>query len=202
MTHHQLPDLPYDFNALEPAISAQIMELHYSKHHQGYVNNLNIALEQYEKAEQKGDLNLMISLQPAIRFNGGGHLNHSIFWQTLAPINKGGGIPPEGNLAEAIECSFGSYEKFIEKLNHAAMGIQGSGWAWLGYDRSMGRLVIATCPNQDPLSAQGYQPLLGVDVWEHAYYLQYKNLRADYLKNFYKVVNWKNVQEKYREALL
>ena len=191
---YKLPELPYDFGALEPVISGQIMELHYTKHHQAYVNNLNAALEKYAEAEKKGDVAAMIALQPAIRFNGGGHVNHSIFWTNLAP--KGG--EPGGMLLEAIKKEFGSVEKLVETMSAASVGIQGSGWGWLGYDKAKGRLAIATCSNQDPLT--GLVPLLGIDVWEHAYYLQYKNVRADYVKNIWKIVNWKNIEERFGNA--
>lgn len=197
---YKLPELPYDFSALDPVISAEIMQLHYSKHHQGYVNNLNAALEKYRDAEAKGDLAAMIGLQQAIKFNGGGHVNHSIFWTNLAPEKKGGGDVPKGDLAQALQDEFGSTETFIEKMSAAANGVQGSGWGWLGFNKAIGRLIVATCANQDPLSTLGFVPLLGIDVWEHAYYLQYKNVRADYVKNIWKIVNWKNVEERYAQA--
>ena len=200
MSTYQLPPLPYDFGALEPLISAQIMELHYSKHHQAYVNNLNAALEKYQEAQLKGDIAGMIALQSAIKFNGGGHVNHTIFWTNLAPVNQGGGDPPQGELASAIVKEFGSLEELIKKFTHLTVSIQGSGWGWLGYDSETKRLILTTCANQDPVSMQGYAPLLGIDVWEHAYYLQYKNLRADYVKNIWKVINWKNVEERYVKA--
>ena len=196
----ELPPLPYDFNALEPVISAEIMNLHYTKHHQGYVTNLNKALEQYAEAEQKKDLQAMIALESAIKFNGGGNINHSIFWTNLAPQDKGGGNPPEGALAEAIQKDFGSLQNFIDQFSTKTVAIQGSGWGWLGYDKAKDRLTIALCANQDPLSTQGLIPLLGVDVWEHAYYLQYKNVRADYVKAIWSIINWKNVSERYQQA--
>jgi Fe-Mn family superoxide dismutase len=196
-TPYQLPDLPYDFSALEPVISAEIMELHYSKHHKTYVTNLNAALEKYVDAESKRDVAAMIALQQAIKFNGGGHVNHSIFWTNLAPAREGGGEAPKGALAEAINKEFGSVDSFIEKMSAATVAIQGSGWGWLGYNKAAHRLIIATCSNQDPLSTQGFVPLLGIDVWEHAYYLQYKNVRADYVKNIWKIVNWRNVEERF-----
>lgn len=188
-------DLPYDFNALEPVISAEIMQLHYTKHHVAYLNNLNATLEKYESAKAKQDLDTMIALEPAIRFNGGGHINHSIFWTNLAPVGQGG--EPEGVLLDAIKKEFGSLEGLIEKMSVQATLVQGSGWGWLGYNKAQGRLVLASCPNQDPLITQGLIPLLGIDVWEHAYYLQYKNVRAEYVKNIWKIVNWKNVQERF-----
>jgi superoxide dismutase, Fe-Mn family len=199
-TPHELPDLPYDFSALEPVISAEIMELHYTKHHQGYVTKLNGALENYLEANQKMHLAAMIALQNAIQFNGGGHINHSIFWTNLAPEGNGGGGAPEGELAKAISAEFGSFEKFVETFNAKTGAVQGSGWGWLGYDKGKKKLEIATCQNQDPLSTKGLVPLLGVDVWEHAYYLQYKNLRPEYLKNIWRVVNWSNVQQRFENA--
>lgn len=197
---YQLPALPYEFGDLEPSISAEIMNLHYNKHHQAYVNNLNKALEQYAEANEKQDLATMESLLSAIKFNGGGHINHSIFWTNLAPKNKGGGTPPSDALAQAINKDFGSLQNLIEQLSALAVGLQGSGWAWLGYDKKHDRLVLAACDNQDPLVIKGLIPLLGIDVWEHSYYLQYKNVRADYVKAIWNVVNWKNVAERYENA--
>lgn len=194
-TSYQLPELPYDFNALEPVISAEIMELHYSKHHKAYVTNLNTALEKYHEAETKNDVSQMISLQAAIKFNGGGHINHSIFWTILCPLSKAQ-EGPKGELAKMIDRDFGSFDQFKEKLTNASVAIQGSGWGWLGYNKGQKRLEIAACANQDPLSAQGLVPLLGIDVWEHAYYLQYKNVRADYVKNIWKIINWQQVEHR------
>ncbi len=197
---YTLPDLPYDYNALEPVISAEIMQLHHKKHHQTYVNNLNRALEQYHDAETKQNLAEMIALQSAIQFNGGGHVNHSIFWSNLAPQNQGGGECKQGALLDAINLEFGSKEAFIEQFSAMCVAIQGSGWGWLGYNKSKKRLQIATCENQTPLSTKGLVPLLGIDVWEHAYYLQYKNVRADYVKALWSIINWKNVEERYASA--
>lgn len=200
-TSYQLPELPYDFNALVPVISAEIMELHYTKHHKGYVTNLNAALEKYHEAESKNDVAQMIALQSAIKFNGGGHINHSIFWTILAPISKGGGGMPKGELAKMIERDFGSLDVFKEKFNTMTTGIQGSGWGWLGYSRGQKRLEMVSCSNQDPLSTQGLVPLLGIDVWEHAYYLQYKNVRADYVKAIWQVLNWKHIEDRFNKAI-
>lgn len=197
---YKLPDLGYDFNALEPVISAEIMTLHYSKHHATYVANLNKALEQLADAEQKNDLPAQIGLQSAIKFNGGGHINHSIFWTNLAPINKGGGTAPNGTLAKAIDQTFGSLDKFIETFSTKTVAIQGSGWGWLGFNKANHHLEIATCDNQDPLVIKNLVPLLGIDVWEHSYYLQYKNVRADYVKAIWKIINWKNIEERYSQA--
>jgi len=196
-----LPDLPYDFSALEPVIDGETMKTHHGKHHAAYVTNLNAALEKYRNAEATNNLPEFVSLQQAIRFNGGGHINHSIFWTNLAPTKEGGGQPPSGDLATQINNEFGSLDKFINQFNTTAAGIQGSGWGWLVYKKSEGRLSIVTRGNQDPVSIEpGLVPLLGIDVWEHAYYLQYKNQRAQYLKEIWKVVNWANVAQRYQEA--
>lgn len=196
----ELPKLAYGLNELEPFIIEEIMNLHYNKHHQAYITNLNAALEKYETAEKNGDVATMIALQPAIKFNGGGYVNHSIFWTNLAPQSQGGGNAPEGKLADAINQEFGSLDKFIEKFNAKAAPVQGSGWGWLGYCKDTGRIAIETTANQDPLATKGLVPLLGIDVWEHAYYLQYKNVRPEYLKQIWNVVNWKNVAERYEAA--
>lgn len=199
-SQYQLPPLPYSLDALEPVISGEIMNLHYNKHHATYVANLNKATEQFAEVEKKNDIAAMIALQSAIKFNGGGHVNHSIFWTNLAPKSAGGGSAPEGALASTINSEFGSLDKFIEQFSAKAIAIQGSGWAWLGFNKAKGKLEITTCDNQDPLSTKGLIPLLGVDVWEHAYYLQYKNVRADYVKSIWQIINWKNVAERFAAA--
>lgn len=201
-TSYQLPELPYDFNALEPVISAQIMELHYSKHHKAYVTNLNTALEKYHEAETKNDVAQMIALQSSIKFNGGGHINHSIFWTILGPKGKGSPNGPSEGLGKMIERDFGSFETFKEKFQAETIAIQGSGWGWLGYSKSNKNLEIATCANQDPLSSKGLIPIFGVDVWEHAYYLQYKNVRADYVKALWQVFHWDHINERFEKASL
>ncbi len=200
-TSYQLPPLPYAYNALEPVISAEIMELHYTKHHQGYVNNLNVALEKYHEAETKNDVASMIALQAAIKFNGGGHINHSIFWTILAPLEAAAHAGPSGELGGLIQRDFGGLDSLKEKFNSATVAIQGSGWGWLGYNKSLKRLEVATSANQDPLSAQGLVPIFGVDVWEHAYYLQYKNLRVDYVKAIWKLFHWKQIEERLIRAI-
>lgn len=194
-----LPSLNYDYGDLEPAISGEIMKLHHTKHHQAYINNLNIALQSYREAELRKDVETMISLEPVIRFNGGGHLNHDLFWKMLTPVSKGGGQITKGTLLTSIEAQFGSFDTFKERLTKASLGIQGSGWGWLAYHPADKRLVITTCSNQDPISTQGLVGLLGLDVWEHAYYLQYKNVRGDYLKNIWQVIDWNFVQKRFEE---
>lgn len=195
-----LPELPYGYGDLAPVISEEIMTVHHQKHHQTYVTNLNKALDDYRAAEEKQDMQKMIQLQSAIKFNGGGHVNHSIFWTNLAPKGQGGGEGPSGELKAAIDSAFGSVDNFISTFNTTVAPIQGSGWGWLGYNPKNKSVVIATCQNQDPLSTQGLVPLLGVDVWEHAYYLQYKNLRPKYLEAIWDIVNWKNVEERFAKA--
>lgn len=190
-----LPALPYAYDALMPSISGEIMTIHHTKHHQTYVNNLNATLEQYANAEAKGDVTKMIALQPALKFNGGGHINHSIFWTNMAPPAKGGGGTPSGELQAAIDSTWGSFDNFKTTFAAQTVAVQGSGWGWLGYNKATKQLEIATCANQDPLTH--LVPLLGCDVWEHAYYLQYKNVRPDYVKAFWEVVNWKNVAERF-----
>ena len=196
-----LPPLPYDYNALEPNIDEETMHIHHDKHHQGYVDNLNKAVAGTDN-ENKSLEELVKnagSLSTAIRNNGGGHWNHSFFWQILSPD---GGGQPEGKLADAINETFGSFEQMKEKFNAAGAGRFGSGWAWLGV--SDGKLTICSTPNQDnPLMDVAEckcTPVLGCDVWEHAYYLKYQNRRAEYLKNFWNVVNWKKASENFENA--
>jgi len=191
-----LPDLPYDYGALEPAISGKIMELHHKNHHQTYVNGYNAASEQQQVAESKQDISAIIALQPLINFHGGGHLNHTLFWENLAPKNRGGGGEPDGKLKTAIETSYGSFSDFQSKFNAALAGIQGSGWAWLVKDNETGQVQIKTYANQDPVVGK-YTPLLGIDAWEHAYYLQYQNRKAEYFKAVWDVVNWKAAEKRF-----
>jgi len=196
-----LPDLTYDYGELEPFISAEIMKIHHTKHHATYVNNLNVAHEKLADAVAKNDVTSIVSLQQGIKFNGGGHVNHSIFWKNLIPANKGGGQLPSGDLQNLINAQYGSLEGFQTTMANTSVGVQGSGWGWLGYDKTGKKLVVTTTANQDPLEATtGFVPLLGIDVWEHAYYLQYKNVRPDYLKNIWKIINWKDVAERLSKA--
>lgn len=170
------------------------MELHHGKHHATYVNNLNAAKEQLQSALQSNDVGNVIAIQNAIKFNGGGHINHSIFWNNLSP--QGGGLP-DGVLLDAIERDFGSFEIFRAEMTAKTVGIQGSGWGWLGYEKGKDRLVVTTCSNQDPLQpTTGLIPLLGIDVWEHAYYLQYKNVRPQYVDKIWDVINWDDVTQR------
>lgn len=195
-----LPDLSYDYGELAPHIAPRIMEVHHSKHHQTYVTNLNNSLEQYEKAEASGDVAKMVALQGAIKFNGGGHVNHTIFWKNLAPPGKGGGGEPEGELAGYIDREFGSFGDFKTTFAAKTAAVQGSGWGWLGYDSTKDKVAFQAMANQDPLSVAGLVPLLGIDVWEHAYYLQYENRRPDYLKEIWSIVNWGDVAERLAAA--
>lgn len=196
-----LPDLPYGFDALEPYIDKQTMEIHHGKHHRAYVDNLNkaIAGTEYENKSLEEILKHVGSLSPAVRNNGGGHWNHSFFWDIMAP-HAGGS--PSGELAQAIDATFGSFDAFKEKFANAGATRFGSGWAWLIVNN--GKLEVTSTPNQDnPLmdiaETKGH-PLLGVDVWEHAYYLKYQNRRPEYLTNFWNVVNWAKVSEIYAES--
>jgi len=174
------------------------METHHKKHHQAYVNNLNTALTQLAEAQHRKDLTRQLALQSTINFNGGGHINHSIFWTNLAPTKQGGGAPPTGDLLRSIESDFGSVSSLQSALTAASVGVQGSGWGWLAYNPTQHRLVVLTKANQDPVVDM--IPLLGIDVWEHAYYYLYGPARADYLKNIWTVVNWKNVEERLQKA--
>ncbi|KAL1838635.1 hypothetical protein VTK73DRAFT_4274 [Phialemonium thermophilum] len=198
-TKATLPDLPYDYGALEPHISGRIMELHHSKHHQTYVNGLNSALESIAEAEAKGNAAAAASLAPLLNFHGGGHINHSLFWENLAPSKNGGGGEPEGNLKKAIESDFGSFETFKNKMNTALAAIQGSGWAWLVKDKQSGTLGLVTRANQDPVTGP-LEPLLGIDAWEHAYYLQYENRKAEYFNAIWNVINWKTVASRFEKS--
>jgi len=194
-----LPDLPYDFGALEPYISGDIMQLHHQMHHGTYVKNFNGLLEKQADFESKGDYASLIKIQQAIKFNGGGHVNHSIFWNNMCP--KSDYAPPSGALGKKIDETFGSLEALQTKMSGMAAGVQGSGWGWLAYDPAKDSIFVTTTSNQDPLVTKGdFVPLLGVDVWEHAYYLQYKNKRPDYLSNFFEVVNWKDVEGRFTAA--
>ncbi|XP_078160303.1 superoxide dismutase [Mn] 3.1, mitochondrial-like [Carex rostrata] len=199
LTTATLPPLPYEYDALEPVISGEIMRLHHLKHHQTYVTNYNKALELLDPAMEKGDASAVVGLESAIKFNGGGHVNHSIFWKNLKPISAGGGEPSHGKLGWQIDTDFGSFEALILKMNAEGAALQGSGWVWLAFDKELKRLIVDTTANQDPLVTSGgtLVPLLGIDVWEHAYYPQYKNLKADYLKNIWKVINWEYAGEVY-----
>jgi Fe-Mn family superoxide dismutase len=201
MPHALLP-LPYAFDALEPHIDAKTMEIHYTKHHQAYVDKLNDALAKHPELADKTVEELVADLEMvpedirgAVRNNGGGHLNHMLFWQILGP-NAGG--EPSGALREAIDAAFGSFGAFQEKFAAAALGRFGSGWAWLVSDG--GTLDVVSTANQDNPVTDGKTPLLGLDVWEHAYYLKYQNKRADYAKAFWNVVRWKEVEDRFTQA--
>ena len=192
---HTLPSLPYAFDALEPHIDAQTMQIHHGKHHQAYVNNLNAALDKAPGMQTKPlddllrDLNAVPeAVRATVRNNGGGHWNHSMFWQILAP-NAGG--EPSGKVGDAIKSAFGDFAKFKEQFAAAATGRFGSGWAWLVSDG--GTLSIMSTPNQDNPLMEGKRAVLGLDVWEHAYYLKYQNRRPDYIAAFWNVVNWAEV---------
>ncbi|AEB12154.1 superoxide dismutase [Marinithermus hydrothermalis] len=199
----KLPELGYAYDALEPHIDARTMEIHHTKHHQAYVNNLNAALEKHPYLHGAGLEALLRNLaalpeeiQTAVRNNGGGHANHSLFWEVIAP---GGSREPTGALAQAIQETFGSFEAFKERFAKAAATRFGSGWAWLAVD-AFGKLHVFSTANQDSPLMQGFTPILGLDVWEHAYYLKYQNRRPEYIQAFWNVVNWDVVAQKYEAA--
>jgi len=200
---HQLPELPYAKDALEPYIDALTMEIHHGRHHKAYVDNLNKALESAPELASKSveelisDLNAVPeNIRTAVRNNGGGHANHSLFWQIMSP--NGGGAPT-GALAQAIDNELGGFEKFKEAFTAAATGRFGSGWAWLAMGKD-GKLKVYSTPNQDSPLMEGDTPILGLDVWEHAYYLKYQNKRPDYVAAFWNVINWPKVAELYEAA--
>ena len=172
------------------------MELHHKNHHQTYVNSYNDASSRLAEAQASNDIAAQTSLLPLINFHGGGHVNHSLFWENLAPKSQGGGEPPSGALKVAIEESFGGVEKLQAQMNAALAGIQGSGWSWLVKDKGTGALGVRTYANQDPVVG-GFVPLLGIDAWEHAYYLQYQNRKAEYFKAVWEVVNWKAAEKRF-----
>ncbi|KAJ3570887.1 hypothetical protein NP233_g4106 [Leucocoprinus birnbaumii] len=182
--------------ALEPYISKEIMELHHTKHHQTYVNGLNAAEEAYAKTE---DVKQKITLQSALKFNGGGHINHSLFWKNLSPASQDGGKLTDGILKDHIIKTFGSVEEFKKAFNSTTAAIQGSGWGWLGLNPKTKSLEIVTTANQDPLTT--HVPIIGVDIWEHAFYLQYKNVKPDYLNAIWNVINFKEAENRLITAL-
>jgi Fe-Mn family superoxide dismutase len=200
----KLPDLLYDFSALEPHIDARTMEIHHDKHHGGYVNKLNAALEKAPGLQDKSIEELMGSLESApenvktaIRNNGGVHFNHSLFWKVMAPS---GGGRPTGEILRNIERGFNSFDAFRDRFSNAALTLFGSGWAWLAVDGTK-NLTVLTTPNQDNPLMSGLFPILGIDVWEHAYYLKYQNRRADYIGAFWNIINWSKVNNNLEKAL-
>ncbi len=199
---HELPPLPYAYNALEPHIDELTMQIHHDRHHATYVNNLNAALEGHPELQNKPLNELLASLdsvpesiRTAVRNNGGGHANHTLFWEIMSP---NGGGQPTGALADAINSTFGSFENFKAEFTKAATGRFGSGWAWLVVDN--GKLAITSTPNQDNPIMEGKTPILGLDVWEHAYYLKYQNKRPDYIAAWWNVVNWAEVNKRFEAA--
>ncbi|TIA11355.1 hypothetical protein D6C80_07565 [Aureobasidium pullulans] len=198
VTQYSLPPLPYAYDALEPAISAQIMQLHHSKHHQTYITNLNAALTSQLHALISNNLPLQLANQQIITFNGGGHIDHSLFWENLCAASESKVTDAKQVVAE-IEKQWGGIEEFKTAFGKMCLGIRGSGWGWLVKDEQYGggRLAIVTTKDQDPV-AVGLTPLLGVDMWEHAYYLQYLNGKAAYLENIWTVINWKTVEERFK----
>ncbi len=191
-----LPKLPYTYNALEPVIDAQTMEIHHTKHHAGYVSGLNTALMQLKKIrEGSGDPSLIKHWERELAFHGGGHVNHALFWLNMAPPKSGGGGTPSGALAAQIDRDFGSFDAFSRHFLAAANSVEASGWGWLVFCHISGRLLVQQMEKQQNMLITGVTPLLGIDVWEHAYYLKYQNKRADYTKAWMNVVNWPNVEK-------
>jgi Fe-Mn family superoxide dismutase len=202
-TKFTLPPLPYAYDALEPYIDARTMEIHYTKHHQKYIDELNAALEKHPVWQEKtveqllSDLNaLPEEIRTAVRNNGGGHYNHSLFWTLLTPNAP---LKPKGQLAVAIDETFGSFEQFQKQFDEAAKKRFGSGWAWLSVDKR--KLVLTSSANQDCPISDGMQPILGLDVWEHAYYLKYQNKRPEYIAAWWSIINWKHVEELYAQSM-
>ncbi|MDF1868934.1 MAG: superoxide dismutase [Phycisphaerales bacterium] len=198
---YTLPDLPYDYDALAPHIDVITMTIHHTKHHAGYVKGLNNALQKLESIRNGADASTLQHWQRQLSFHAGGHINHSLFWTGMAPSNNGGGGTPSGTLAKAIERDFGSFDSFSSQFKNAAKSVEGSGWGWLIYEPMSNRLLITQMQNQQDMMFAGAIPLLGVDVWEHAYYLTYQNRRADYIAEFMKVINWKEIQRRYDAAI-
>ncbi|NLA65343.1 MAG: superoxide dismutase [Leucobacter sp.] len=197
MSAYTLPELPYDYAALEPHISGKIMQLHHDKHHQAYVTGANTALEQLAEARDTGNLAAVNKLEKDLAFNVGGHVNHTVFWNNLSPE---GGERPEGELAAAIDEYFGSFDKFQAHFTATAMGVQGSGWAVLAWDALGQRANVVQLFDQQGNLPAGTVPLLMLDVWEHAYYLDYLNVRADYVKAFWNIANWQDVAKRFEAA--
>ena len=195
---YTLPDLDYDYGALAPHIAPEIMELHHSKHHAAYVAGANAALEQLAAARDKGEFGAIPKLEKDLAFHLGGHINHSVFWKNMSPD---GVDRPDGELASAIDEFFGGFDKFQAHFTAAATGIQGSGWAVLSWDSIGSRLIIQQLFDQQSNTAQGTIPLFQLDMWEHAFYLQYKNVKADYVKAWWNVVNWENVRQRLDDAV-
>ncbi|GAB10577.1 superoxide dismutase [Gordonia araii NBRC 100433] len=197
MTAYTLPDLPYDYSALEPHISAKIMELHHSKHHANYVAGLNATLEKLDEARETGNYGAVAGLEKNLAFNLGGHINHSVFWKNLSPD---GGDRPAGELAAAIDEHFGSFDRFQAHFEQTALTIQGSGWAILAWDALGQRLLIVQLYDQQSNIPATLVPVLQLDMWEHAFYLDYLNVKGDYVKAFWNIANWADAQERFAAA--
>ena len=198
---YTLPDLPYGYDALAPAIDVITMTIHHTKHHAGYVKGLNNAIKQLGMIRDgSGDAGMIQHWQRQLSFHGGGHINHTMFWTGMAPAGSGGGGEPGGSLGKAIARDFGSFERFKGQFMGAAKSVEGSGWGWLIYEPIAKRLMVSQMQNQQEMLFAGAVPLLGVDVWEHAYYLSYQNRRGDYLSAFMDLVNWSEIQRRYDAA--
>ena len=198
---YPLTPLPYDYKALEPHIDEETMRIHHDKHFKVYTDGLNVTLKKLAEARAIGNFTDLQLLERLLAFHGGGYYNHIIFWNNMAPPDKGGGGRPSGKLAADIDKNFGGYDKFTMHFSNAAASVEGNGWGVLGYHPFLKRLVILSMMNQQNLTILGTIPLLMCDVWEHAYYLKYQNRRADYIKAWWNVVNWKDVESRYDAAL-
>ena len=197
MKKHELPALPYDYNALEPHYDEQTVRLHHDIHHQGYVNGLNTALDKLAEAREKGDFALIKHWEREVAFHGSGHYLHSIFWTNLSP--NGGGLP-NGTLAEQINKDFGSFEAFQKQLSAASVAVEGSGWGVLAWDPTSEQLLVLQAEKHQDLTVWGAVPLLVMDVWEHAYYLKYQNKRAAFIEALWNIINWNDVNERFEKA--
>lgn len=199
---YTLPALPYAYDALEPVIDETTMRIHHTKHHQGYINGLNTALAKLaEIRDGAGDAGLIKHWSRELSFHGSGHVNHAMFWSSMAPASEGGGEAPEGPLMRVIHRDFGNFEKFKAHFAAASKSVEGSGWGWLVWDSMAGKLMVLQGEKQQDMMMTGVVPLLGIDVWEHAYYLNYQNRRGDYVGRWFEIVNWKRVNERFQAAM-
>ncbi len=201
LNEYTLPDLPYAYDALEPVIDEETMRIHHGMHHAGYVKGANNAIKQLEAIRWgTGDAALIQHWQRQLSFHMGGHINHTLFWSGMQPEDQGGGGQPSGNLAQQLINDFGSFAKFQDQFTSAAIRVEGSGWGWLVYEPAARKLMVLQMQNQQDMMFTGAIPLLGVDVWEHAYYLKYKNKRADYVQAFMRIVNWAEISTRFETA--
>ena len=197
-----ITDLPYDYNELAPVLSKDVLETHHGKHHVKYVAEFNMYMEKMLNAEAKHDFSNMLKFADKVAFNGGGHFNHDFYWKSLSPMNKNGGVLPnlDSPLGDAVKLSFGSFDNLIARTKKIAVDMQGTGWAWLAWDPITKGLVLAPTRDQETISQKDYVPLLTIDVWEHAYYLDYKNQKPAYMDEIWKIIDWKTVEARFEDA--